>query len=100
MVRHAIAARAAIVSQRWEGGKFCPRRRSPAKVGSRYRSVALERRRTQSSILDFSRKKEMPLVRQFGWVYRCQSISNSLSQNSFGFGIFWEPRDCSHPIIL
>ena len=42
----------------------------------------------------------MPLVRQFGWVYRCQSISNSLSQNRFGFGIFWEPRDCPHPITL
>jgi hypothetical protein len=29
-------------------------------------------------------------VRQFGWVYRCQSISNPLSQNRFGFGIFLE----------
>jgi len=58
MARHAIAARAAIVSQRWGGGEFCPRRRSPAKVGSRCRSVALERRRTQPSILDFSSKKK------------------------------------------
>src|SRR6266496_4436823 len=31
---------------------------------------------------------------------RYHSISNSLSQNRFRFGIFWEPRDYPHPIIL
>jgi hypothetical protein len=44
--------------------------------------------------------KEMQSMWQFGWVYRYQSISNSLSQNRFRFGIFWEPRDCPRPIIL
>jgi hypothetical protein len=36
----------------------------------------------------------------FGRVYRYQSIGTSLNRNRFRFGIFWEPLDCPHPIIL